>query len=120
MALRSTADGTLSGTATELGESTVTIQVTDSAQSSATREFTLLVLTPDGGEGGSGSGGNGAGANGSGGTDRRRRQARTVVGSSGSDDDDGCGCQTVGHAGTGSAPTFLLALGLLVALATAL
>lgn len=84
--------GTLSGTPTELGESAVTIQVTDGGQASATRDFTLVVLNEDGGLGGSGSGGNGtggAGADGSG-------TGADGSGSSGADEDDGCGCRLVG------------------------
>jgi len=89
--------GNLSGTPTELGDSSLTIEATDGGQASATRDFTLVVLPPGGGGGagagagggGAGSGQGGAGASGSG---------------AGAGDDDGCGCVLVGARDDRSVP----------------
>ncbi|MBW2458817.1 MAG: right-handed parallel beta-helix repeat-containing protein [Deltaproteobacteria bacterium] len=75
-------DASLTGTPTELGQSSVTIEVEDGAQSTASRDFTLAVVEPgSSGTGGSGQGGTGGSSSTSGGA---------------SGDDDGCGCRVAG------------------------
>ena len=82
----------LTGTPTELGVSSLTIEVTDGAQASASRDFTLAVVLP-GSSGGGGSGQGGAGASSSG----------YDAGS-----DDGCGCILVGAQDNRSLPLGVL------------
>jgi hypothetical protein len=92
----------LTGTPTDLGSSSLTLEVTDGAQATASRDFTLEVVPPGGSSGTGGSGQGGAASS-------------TSSGSSATDSDDGCGCVVLGSRKDRSLPVGAwLALGLVV------